>query len=571
MPRRKKETEQAAAAEEMDFPAMAAHPMPKALWARSIDAETVGTRFGHGKKWLGRRYSNHELRQRARDVYATSTVAGNIVRRLKDTVWNTGLAFESSPIWDMIPNAPESEEDRYTITKQIETLWRFYNDRKEIDVTARMNGDIFQGFLGSLGTIEGECFLVLRYLNSPDRIAPLAVQVLNPDQVVSPFDTSKIEAVKATGGDIIDGIEYDSNGREIAIWVVPSDFMANPEPVRIAYFGPKSGRRFVIHWANIEGSEQKRGISELEQLCYELQVLDDYYTAELDGSTSASKILGSIEAQPNVPAGKQPEIKPMVSNAQQNQRKSNSPEPGINEVAIGNTSLILNTLYPGYTLKHFSHNRPNQNFDGFVSSLETRYSGQFGMPHSVFRQQFNASYSAARAEILFYWMSVETRRKHFVTGVMQPIFEQWFTEMVKANKIKAPGFMSSPEIKQAWLNGSFVGVSRPVVDPVKEANAVKIRLEMMHTTNERESKAFNGSDFTENVNRLKVENEKKRMASPVPLPDQSVNSGNPPPDQDNHNDKGNQSDQNNQNSDSNQNQNAGNKSRKKPLSLAKSK
>lgn len=494
------------------------------------DAETTGTRYGAKKKFIRKVYGNAELRERARQTYATSTVAANLVRRTKDTVFGTGLTLESKPIWEMIPGAPESEDERYKITKQIENLWQFTNASKELDITGRFDGDIFQGYIGQLGDIEGEVFAIHRYLNDPKRISPLALQILNPDQVVNPTDSRKLDAIKKGGGSIYEGLEFDSMGREVAIWVRSADLIFDNDPVRIPFFGPKSGRRFVTHWANIEGSDQKRGISELEQLCYELQVLDDYYIAELDGSSAAAKILASIESQAGVTPGKNPKIKPNISNASRASNADN-PEPGIEEVAIGNTALIMNTLYPGYSLKYFSHNRPNQNFDGFTKALKTQFAGTRGMPLSVLDQSFSTSYSAARAEILFYWLSVESRRKHFITGFWANVFESWFIEMVKASKIKAPGFSSSTEIKMAWLNGDFVGASRPTVDPVKEVNAIEKRLALGHTTNEREAKAFNGSDFNENVERLATENKKKNAA--IPSPDSQSNPGNNNPGQNN--------------------------------------
>jgi len=129
------------------------------------------------------------------------------------------------------------------------------------------------------------------------------------------------------------------------------------------------------------------------------------------------------------------------------------------------------------------------------------------MPLSVFRQKFQASYSAARAEILFFWNNIYKRRDDFTAGFLNPFYEAWFTEHVNQGNFQAPGFRTIPIAKRAWLYGSWNGISRPVVDPVKEVKAVKDRELLGHTTGEREAKAYNGSDFRENVKRLKTENE----------------------------------------------------------------
>ena len=134
------------------------------------------------------------------------------------------------------------------------------------------------------------------------------------------------------------------------------------------------------------------------------------------------------------------------------------------------------------------------------------------MPLSVFKQKFQASYSAARAEILFFWNEVITRRSDFIDGFLSDFQRIVFTEWEKSGDVELPGF-NIPLIKKAWLNGYWTGISRPVVDPVKEVKAVAQRTELGHTTGEREAKAYNGSDFRENIERLKTENELRADAN----------------------------------------------------------
>ena len=67
--------------------------------------------------------------------------------------------------------------------------------------------------------------------------------------------------------------------------------------------------------------------------------------------------------------------------------------------------------------------------------------------------------------------------------------------------------------KKAWLRCTWNGISRPVVDPAKEVKAVRERIELGHTTGEREAKAYNGSDYRENISRLTTENKLRREAN----------------------------------------------------------
>ena len=107
------------------------------------------------------------------------------------------------------------------------------------------------------------------------------------------------------------------------------------------------------------------------------------------------------------------------------------------------------------------------------------------------------------------------------------VFEAWLAEEVKAGRIPAPGFVgASPVIRRAWLNCSWLGASKPSIDPLKEANAARARIEDGATTREREALAYNGSDFAENAARLTIENVALAAANapmkPAPAPAQAA-------------------------------------------------
>jgi capsid protein len=89
---------------------------------------------------------------------------------------------------------------------------------------------------------------------------------------------------------------------------------------------------------------------------------------------------------------------------------------------------------------------------------------------------------------------------------LNPIYAAWFAEEVAAGSISAPGFGETPTLSRAWLNSDWLGSSKPSIDPQKEANAADVRIAAGLTTRTREAKIYNGSEFTDNVGRLKIEN-----------------------------------------------------------------
>lgn len=442
-------------------------------------------------------------RENARGVYHDSLIARGLVGRLVDNVINTGLTLESSPLWSMIPEwKNKTDEQKYEWTENTENLFTLYANSKEADSKGRLTFSQIQRLLYLLRIKEGEYFCVLRYLNGTDRISPIAIQVLNNDQVIDPRDPVTVQAIKARGATVKDGVEYDNTGKMIAIHVAQDENIYTSKTVRIPVKGPKSGRRFVIHDANFETAEQFRGFPELAAFIYELDRLTEYDINELEAVVTGSMFFAAIETEKGA-SSKGPIVKPGGTSTL---NTGSEVKGGIKESRVKNKALLIQNLAPGQKFKGFQPNRPNSNFAAFEEVFENRISGSLGMPLSVFRQKFQASYSAARAEILFFWNNIYKRRDDFRAGFLDPFYEAWFTEQVNGGNIKAPGFKLAVS-KRAWLYGSWNGISRPVVDPVKEVKAVDARQKLGHTTGEREAKAYNGSDFRENVKRLQNENQ----------------------------------------------------------------
>ena len=477
-------------------------------WYRPTGTYT-GEKYGTLDYYLVSTYDYDKLRRNSRGIYHDSTIAKGAVRRLKDTVINTGLTWESAPIWDLIPNGPPSEGERYEWTKYVESLWKIYAESQEPDIENKLTFGELQRKAYGLRRIDGELFGIIRYLNASKRTSPVTVQLIRPEQVINPTDYRETRKVEAAGGYIDHGIEYNKTGQVVAIHVRGNWDM---KTVRIPIFGPKSGRRFVIHTGNFEMVGQPRALPELATVVYELKKLTDYDVAELEATVATAAWIGEESANVNAEPGKSSGIKPNVSNATE---KPDEPQQGIEKVDMGHFALYKHRNYPGYETKWYQPNRPNANYEKFVDAMLTHIAGSLGMPLSVLKQQFNASYSAARAEILFYWNTVKAERAAFATGFLNPIHEAWFTEHVRNGNIFANGFDSSTTIRRAWLHGTWNGISRPSVDPVKEVKAVEFREKLGHTTKEREAKAYNGSDFRENAERLSEENRLMSAATPA--------------------------------------------------------
>jgi lambda family phage portal protein len=476
--------------------------------AQSQNAQLDLSSFLYGSTFSGEKYGptnyslitdfDHEaLLRNSRGAYFDSDIARAIVKRQKDSVINTGLTWESTPMWDLLTDAPEDPEDRTSWTHKVEHLFTLYSNTTEADIEGMLTLNQLQRKAFGLRWIDGQVIAILRYLNSPHRMSPVAVQLIRPEQVCNPTDSNQIRAIENRGGKVNDGIERDSQSKVVAMHILNDD----GKTVRIPFFGPKSKRRFLIHYGNFEMVGQNRSLPELSTTVHEIKKLKDYDVAEIEAVVNSAAFLGFIETEKGSTRGNGVKLNKSESN------ETTTPS-GMRKLSHGDTSIFLDNLEPGQTLKGYAPTRPNPNFALFVEEVVSRLSAAFGIPISVLRQKFQGSYSAARAEILFYWNAIQVERADFASSFIGLIHEAWFAEAVKSKAIEAPGFNESAIARHAWLWGTWNGIARPVVDPVKEVNAVKIRTELGHTTGSKESKAYNGSDFDENVERQKQENEK---------------------------------------------------------------
>ena len=122
------------------------------------------------------------------------------------------------------------------------------------------------------------------------------------------------------------------------------------------------------------------------------------------------------------------------------------------------------------------------------------------------------------------------RREWLTDDFCRPVYEIWLTEAVARGRISAPGFLTDPLIRQAYLGSEWIGPSQGQLDPTKEVQAAAMAVENGFSTREAEAVKLNGSQFSANADKLAVENELLRKANASAQPIQTTQE--PPPNDD---------------------------------------
>ncbi|HHN72500.1 MAG TPA: phage portal protein, partial [Thermopetrobacter sp.] len=169
----------------------------------------------------------------------------------------------------------------------------------------------------------------------------------------------------------------------------------------------------------------------------------------------------------------------------------------------------------GARVASYNPDRPNTAFGSFVETVLRHIAAGLHIPYELLAKDFSkTNYSSARAALLEAWRYFNGRRRWLTDYWLRPIYELWMEEAVDAGLIEAPGFYAN---RDAYTACRWIFAGRGWVDPVKEAQAAKIRMETGLSTLEAEC-AEQGLDW-EDVLRQQRREMDLRQELGLPEPD----------------------------------------------------
>jgi lambda family phage portal protein len=434
------------------------------------------------------------LRQRSRDLFmGGATLATGALKTARTNVIGTGLRLQPTIDAEYLGL---SEEEEHQLRRTIEREFSLWADSLDCDAARQHNFYELQqlAFLSQL--MSGDCFALLPMWERPNSVYDLRIRLIEADRCCNPPNADRNK-------DILGGVELNEKGEIVAYHFVNrhplSQRGGKREWVRIEAFGKETGRRNVIHLMESERPEQRRGVPILAPVIEALKQLGRYTEAELMAAVVSGMFTVFIKSEtPDNPLGQA--IDP------------NQQVQGLDEGAyqLGNGAII--GLAPGEDINVANPGRPNQAFDGFVTAIIRQVGAALEIPYELLVKHFTASYSASRAALLEAWKMFRMRRSWLAADFCQPIYEEWFAEAVAKGRIQAPGFFDDPLIRKAYTSAEWHGPTMGQIDPLKEVNAAKIRVEEGFSTRARETAELTGGDFERNHNQRVREERLRKQA-----------------------------------------------------------
>jgi lambda family phage portal protein len=458
-------------------------------------------------------YDLREMRGRSRDLARNAPVARGAVGTMVTYVVGTGLSVQSRIDAELLGL---SDDDASAKQKEFERYFNTWAASQFADVSQRQSFYELQDLAERSELESGDAFALLVKSKAPNWPYQLAVQIVEADRVCNKdrvMDTDEM-----TQGIVKkDGIPY-------SIWI------ADRHPGRVigsvttrwkeVPFYSSSGRRNALHLMHMERPDQTRGVPWLAPIIAKVKQLDRYSDAEVDAAVNA--------AANAVFATMDPDAFTELFDAEAQTAYIDNAKRWNGTIESGR---VISTL-PGESITSPTPGRPNPAFEQFFLAVNNEIAMGLGLPRDVLLKAFNASYSASRAALMDAWRTYKVRRFRRASRFCQPIYEEIIADGVAMGHLTAPGFMVDPMIRAAWLGSFWSGDGPGALDPTKEANAAKIRVDMGQTTLPEEILAYDGGDWETKHRtsaRVKAERVEAGLDAPVSMQPGSPGMPTPPP------------------------------------------
>lgn len=459
------------------------------------------------------------LRDRAHDLVINSPVGQAAVNTQTTNVISSGLKVFPRINHTALGVTPEFAREWSRKTKLEFELWA--NSALGCDFLRRNNFAELQNIAFSSYLVDGDSFCLFRRRTpTPDNPYSLRLQLIDAQRVSNPINAgsamsySEVEMKRLNSSNrIVNGIEVDKDGAVVAIWVSnriwnePTTITPELTWQRIRWYGWRTGCRNVLHICHDTRPDQFRGVPLLAPVIETLKQISRYGDAEL--SSAIVKSFFSVFF-----------VQPLQGNYDLNEMLGvEEREDGKGCVDVGEYRLGVATMAAlprGVDVKAIDANNAQSTFEPFMGAFLKQVGAAVNIPYEVLMKNFTASYSASRAALLQAADEFRQRKAWFVTDFCQPVFEQWLAEAVALGRIDAPGFFDDAVKRAAWSTADWRNETSHFLDPVKETQAMILRLNAGLSTYAQEISEATGQDFYDVIGTLAQERELVNQLPPTP-------------------------------------------------------
>jgi lambda family phage portal protein len=296
--------------------------------------------------------------------------------------------------WGIMPKPKANPNRASKRASAAVAAWNEWADSTSCDFDGRLNFYGLQRLAMETIVESGEVIILKQPAATIDGLPiPLRLQVLEPDYI----DTNRNGLVGIEGGPIIEGVEFDKQGRRVAYWL----YTSHPGGQRFMTTHFESVRTpadRVLHVYRVDRPGQVRGVPWLASAITRLKDLDDFEDAELMQQKVAA-CFGAFVT--DLEGTSTPIMGPATTDSTTGLRTEDI-QPG-----------TIAYLKPGQGVQ-FATPPPVQDRSFSERALQ-RIAVSLGVPFEELTGNYsNVNYSSARMARLAHWQNVTEWREHMI-------------------------------------------------------------------------------------------------------------------------------------------------------------
>ena len=419
------------------------------------------------------------LNARARAAVRDDWSARSAVDAFKRHVVGIGISA-CSAAYD-----PETGEELADFNEQADWLWhRWARSPRLVDVEGRKNLLGFQRLLIQELVAVGEAMFILAYEARDDQVG-LVLQAFEPEQL----DTTRARDA-GTGNEIRGGIEINGYGRAVAYHIRTQSAQGGGYSFETARVPAER----VVHLMDPDRVRQTRGVTRLSPVLARMRHLGMYEEFELLAKRMEACI-GLIVKQSalgDAPLGTKP------------------PDGSTGEDARGTKEIqfepgMVPRLAEGEDVQAFNPQRPGMQYASYTGEMKTEIAAGVGLDFAMLCRDFSkGNFSSQRQGLTVLWAETDMLEALMVDLALRPIRNAFIGYAILEGRLEAPEYFTSPEWRDAYLEAEWRGPPKRWIDPLREANAEKIAIEMRLKTR-REIYNERGEDWRDNIRQIAAE------------------------------------------------------------------